>query len=196
VEVRLNTAVTAQDVLGGDYDDVILATGSKPKVFSLGDDSKVFPAADVLTGKVQAGDNVVIVGGGLVGCETALWLAQQGKTVTIVEALGKLLAVNGPLCHANSEMLEALIPFHKIRTVCSATVKSVDARGAVVGTAAGEEIIPADTVLLCVGYRSENALYDQLKDQVANIWRIGDARNVANIMYAIWDAYEVASQLE
>jgi 2-enoate reductase len=77
--------------------------------FSLGDDSKVFPAADVLTGKIQAGNNVV-VGSGLVGCE--------------------------------------------------------------------------------------NALYDQLKDQVANIWRIGDARNVANIMYAIWDAYEVASQLE
>jgi len=145
---------------------------------------------------VKAGQNVVVVGGGLVGCETALWLAREGKTVTIVEALGKLLTVNGPLCHANSEMLEHLIPFHGIRTICSATVKAVNKAGAVVVSAGGEEVIPADTVLLCVGYRSENALYQELKNEVDAIWQVGDARTVANIMYAIWDAYEVASQLE
>lgn len=196
VEIRLNTRVTAQDVLTGDYGAVILATGSTPKVFSLGNDTKVHPAADILTGKVEAGQNVVVVGGGLVGCETALWLARQGKTVTIVEALDKLLAVNGPLCHANSEMLEHLIPDHKIRTICSATVRSVNEQGAVVATANGEELICADTVLLCVGYRSENSLYQQLRDEVELIWQVGDARSVANIMYAIWDAYEVASQLD
>ena len=64
------------------------------------------------------------------------------------------------------------------------------------GTAHGEEAIPADTVLLCVGYRSENGLYEQLRDRVDAIWQVGDARRVANIMYAIWDAFEVASQLE
>ena len=196
VEVRLHTPMDAQTVRTGGYDAVILATGSKPKLFSLGNDSKVFPAADVLTGKATAGENVVVVGGGLVGCETALWLAQQGKRVTIVEALEKLLAVNGPLCHANSEMLEALIPFHGIRTICSAAVKLVNDRGAVVTTQTGEEIIPADTVLLCVGYRSENTLYEQLRNQVPALWQVGDARQVANIMYAIWDAFEVASQLD
>ena len=60
----------------------------------------------------------------------------------------------------------------------------------------GEEVIPADTVLLCVGYRSENTLYQQLRDQVAELWQVGDARQVANIMYAIWDAFEAASQLD
>ena len=196
VEIHLNTRLTAEDVIKGAYEAVILATGSVPKVFSLGDNSKVFPAADVLTGKVQAGQNVVVVGGGLVGCETALWLAQQGKNVTIVEALEKLLAVNGPLCHANSEMLEALIPYNGIRTVCSATVKSVNDQGALVATGDTEELIPADTVLLCVGYRSENTLYQQLSGEIDDLWQVGDARNVANIMYAIWDAFEVASQLD
>ena len=196
VEIRLNAAVDAQMVLESGCEAVILATGSKPKVFSLGDDAKVFPAAEVLTGKVAAGQNVVVVGGGLVGCETALWLAQQGKSVTIVEALEKLLAVNGPLCHANHEMLEALIPFRGIRTLCSSTVRTVTEQGAVVSTPVGEEVIPADTVLLCVGYRSENTLYQQLRDQVAELWQVGDARQVANIMYAIWDAFEVASQLD
>ena len=65
---------------------------------------------------------MVVVGGGLVGCETSfsLALAQNGKTVKIVEALDKLLALNGPLCHANSEMLERLIPFHGIETIVNA----------------------------------------------------------------------------
>lgn len=60
---------------------------------------------------------VLTVGGGLVGCETALWLAQHGKDVTIVEALDKVMAVNGPLCHANKDMLDYLITnssYHKI----------------------------------------------------------------------------------
>ena len=78
----------------------------------------------MLTGKKDPGQTVVVVGGGLVGCETALWLAQNGKTVKIVEALDKLLALNGPLCHANSEMLERLIPFHGIETIVNAKVSS------------------------------------------------------------------------
>ena len=60
---------------------------------------------ETITETVSA--DIIVVGGGLVGCETALWLAQQGKKVTIVEALDKLMAVNGPLCHANKDMLSA-----------------------------------------------------------------------------------------
>ena len=59
----------------------------------------------------------------------------------------------------------------------------------------GEETLPADSVILCVGYKAENSLYEELKDQVDAIYQIGDANKVANIMYAIWDAYEVASTL-
>ena len=150
----------------------------------------------MLTGKVAAGQNVVVVGGGLVGCETALWLAQQGKSVTIVEALEKLLAVNGPLCHANHEMLEALIPFHGINVKCSASVLRTTPNGILVKQDGQDQEIEADTVLLCVGYRSENKLYEELNREVPEIYQIGDARNVANIMYAIWDSYEVASQIE
>ncbi len=98
-----------------EYDAVIIATGSVPKVFPLGDDAHVYTAAQVLTKEKDCGGSTVVVGGGLVGCETALWLAQQGKKVTIVEALDKLMAVNGPLCHANKDMLERLIPTTALR---------------------------------------------------------------------------------
>lgn len=89
VPVTFNTKITKEFALSKDYDAVIVATGSTPKVFSLGDNTHVYTAADVLTGEKNPGQSTVVIGGGLVGCETALWLAQKGKKVTIVEALGK-----------------------------------------------------------------------------------------------------------
>lgn len=195
VPVTLNHKVTAAEVLAGDYDAVIVATGSTPKVFSLGDDVKVHTAADVLNGKVTCGDKVTIVGGGLVGCETALWLAKQGKQVTIVEALGKLLAVNGPLCHANSEMLEALIPYNNIQVVTNAKVQHFENGVLTAQTPEGECKLEADDVILCVGYKEEDSLYKELEFAVPELYCLGDARKVANIMYAIWDAFEVANHL-
>lgn len=195
VPVTLNHKVTAAEVLAGDYDAVIVATGSTPKVFSLGDDAKVHTAADVLNGKVTCGDKVTIVGGGLVGCETALWLAKQGKQVTIVEALGKLLAVNGPLCHANSEMLEALIPYNNIQVATNAKVQHFENGVLTAQTPEGECKLEADDVILCVGYKEEDSLYKELEFAVPELYCLGDARKVANIMYAIWDAFEVANHL-
>lgn len=195
VEVHLNTTADEATVKASGADVVIVATGSKPKVFPLGS-APVYPAADILLGKQKAGEHVAIIGGGLVGCETALWLREMGKTVTIVEAMPKILAVNGPLCSANSEMLEALVPFKGIETVASAKATDYDGKTLMVETAAGSKAIAADTVILAVGYASENALYKKLRDTGLTVHLLGDARQVSNIMYAIWDAYEVASTLE
>ena len=195
VPVTLNHKVTAQEVLNGNYDSVIVATGSTPKLFSLGDDEHVHAAETILTGKKTVGDNVTVVGGGLVGCETALWLAKNGKKVTIVEALGKLLALNGPLCHANSEMLEALIPFKGIDVITNAKVESFKNGVLKANTSEDVKEIATDDVILCVGYREENSLYKELEFEVADLHLLGDARKVANIMYAIWDAFEVANNL-
>ena len=92
-------------------------------------------------------------------------------------------------------MLEALVPFKGVQVKCGSTVKSVESGKVVLAGKDGEETVNADSVILCVGYRSENGLYEELKDQVDQIYQIGDANKVANIMYAIWDAYEVASTL-
>lgn len=123
VPVYLNTVLTRSQILEQDFDALIIATGSTPKVFSLGDDDRVYTAAQVLLGEKDCGRETVVVGGGLVGCETALWLAQHGKKVTIVETLDGLMAANGPLCHANRDMLEALLPFQGVTVVTGAEVK-------------------------------------------------------------------------
>lgn len=195
VPVHFHTCVDREMVLAGNYDAVIIATGSGPKVFSLGDDERVYPAAQVLTGEKDCGDTTVVVGGGLVGCETALWLAEQGKSVTIVEALDRLMAVNGPLCHANKDMLERLLPYHGVKAITSARVTGY--RGGILHASCGgeEREIACDSVILAVGYQEEDSLYRQLEFDVPELYLLGDARKVSNIMYAIWDAFEVANHI-
>ena len=195
VPVFLNTEVTADLVRGGNYDTVIVATGSKPKMFSLGDDGHVFSAEQVLTGAKQAGDRVTVIGGGLVGCETALSLAMAGHKVTIVEFLDKIMAVNGPICSANKEMLERLLPFHGVEIICGAKASSYHDGRLEIETKAGTRQIEADSVILSVGYASVADLYEELKFEVPDLYVLGDAKNVANIMYAIWDAFEVANHI-
>ncbi|PXV87325.1 2-enoate reductase [Lachnotalea glycerini] len=195
IPVHLNTTVSKDMVLSSKCDTVIIATGSTPKVFSLGDNAKVYTASEVLLGSKDAGETTVVVGGGLVGCETALWLAKQGKKVTIVEALHKILAVNGPLCHANSEMLEKLIPFNHIDVITDAKVNKFENGQLKMTTSDGEKEITCDSVILSVGYQEQNSLYYDLEFEVSDLHLLGDAKKVSNIMYAIWDAYEVANHI-
>lgn len=195
VPIHLSKTMAKDDVLAADADAVIIATGSNPKIVSLGEDSKVFTAAQVLTEEKEAGEKAVIIGGGLVGCETALYLAQQGKKVVIVEALEKLLAVNGPLCHANSEMLERLIPYSHIEVLTGSKASSYDGAELAVETPEGTKKIGCDSVILAVGYDENSALYQELEFEIPELYLLGDAKKVANIMYGIWDAYEVANHI-
>ena len=195
VHVHLNTELNEEEIKAMDYDTVILATGSKPKVFSLGDDSHTYTAEQVLLKQKDAGKKTVVVGGGLVGCETALWLAQNGIHVTIVEALDEVMAVNGPLCAANKEMLEALLPFNGVEIITGAKVTEFANGEVKVDTKEGSKTIMSDSVILSVGYKEENTLYNNLQFDIPDLYLLGDAKKVSNIMYAIWDAFEVANHI-
>lgn len=195
VHVHLNTELNEEEIKTMDYDTVILATGSKPKVFSLGDDSHTYTAEQVLLKQKDAGKKTVVVGGGLVGCETALWLAQNGIHVTIVETLEKVMAVNGPLCAANKEMLEALLPFNGVEIITGAKVTEFANGEVKVDTKEGSKTIMSDSVILSVGYKEENTLYNNLQFDIPDLYLLGDAKKVSNIMYAIWDAFEVANHI-
>lgn len=195
VHVHLNTELNEEEIKAMDYDTVILATGSKPKVFSLGDDSHTYTAEQVLLKQKDAGKKTVVVGGGLVGCETALWLAQNGIHVTIVETLDKVMAVNGPLCAANKEMLEALLPFNGVEIITGAKVTEFANGEVKVDTKEGSKTIMSDSVILSVGYKEENTLYNNLQFDIPDLYLLGDAKKVSNIMYAIWDAFEVANHI-
>ena len=195
VPVHFNAPVDPASKLYDEYDAVIVATGATPKKFPLGENAPVYTATDALLGKTPIGERVTVVGGGLVGCETALWLAQEGKHVTIVEALDRLMAVNKPLCHANSEMLERLLPFHGVETLVSSSVHKYENGKLLVKTPQGEQQFDCDTVILSVGFREDRGVFDAWENSAKEIYLLGDAKKVANIMYAVWDAFEVTNHI-
>lgn len=195
VPVHFNAPVDPASKLYDEYDAVIVATGATPKKFPLGENAPVYTATDALLGKTPIGERVTVVGGGLVGCETALWLAQEGKHVTIVEALDRLMAVNKPLCHANSEMLERLLPFHGVETLVSSSVQKYENGKLLVKTPQGEQQLDCDTVILSVGFREDRGVFDAWENSAKEIYLLGDAKKIANIMYAVWDAFEVANHI-
>lgn len=194
VDVRLNTPVDAAFVEAGEYDHVVVATGATPKTFPLGS-AAVLTAEDVLLGKADPGDNVIIVGGGLVGCELALWLTKTGKKVSIVEALDDVLLLNGPLCPSNFEMLRLLLGQHGVNVITKARAMGYEDGALIVEAPEGTKALPATGIVECVGYMSRNDLFEACRYGKPQIHKIGDARTVANIMNAIWDAYELGSAL-
>lgn len=143
----------------------------------------------------DCGETTAIIGGGLVGCELALWLAGQGKKVTLIEAQDKLMAVNGPLCHANKDMLEKLVPYEGVEVLNGAKVTGYQNGKLSVTAADKENELACDSVILAVGYQEEDSLYHQLEFDIPEIYLLGDAKKVSNIMYAIWDAFEVANHI-
>lgn len=195
IPVHLNHEVNAQEVREGGFDAVILATGSSPKMFALGDEAHVHTAAEVLNGTCEVGEKTVIIGGGLVGCETALFLQGQGKKVTIIEAMKKILSVNGPLCHANQEMLERLIQYKGIEVIIEAKADRFADGKLSYRQSNDQKELSCDDVILAIGYKEEAGLYHQLEYEIPEIYLLGDAKNVSNIMYAIWDAFEVANHI-
>ncbi|WP_256131534.1 FAD-dependent oxidoreductase [Anaerovorax odorimutans] len=195
VDVRYNTVVTADSAAQYEADVIVVATGSKAKKINLPGSGKTVTAEEVLLDKVSCSDKVLMVGGGLVGCETALWLAQQGKEVNVVEVLPELLGGHGALPHMNEFMLYDLLKYHKIGIYTNAQI--VETGDAVTIVKKDDETIelPSETIILSVGYDSDDQLYSELKDLEIPVYNIGDSQRVHNIMYAIWDAYELARNI-
>ena len=149
----------------------------------------------MLLGKVELADELAIIGGGLVGCETALWAVNLGKKVTIITEDPALLAQNGPASFANSMMIKQLLPFKGVEIITSAHVKShVD--GKLTYTKDGQDVtMDIPQAVQCVGFRPDTALYEASKYGTADIHRIGDCKQVHNIMQAIWEGFEVGCNL-
>jgi 2-enoate reductase len=192
VDIQLNRTADREMIEKSDADVIIFATGSTPKTMDFGGKNHVCTAGDVLLGKEKSGENIVVVGGGLIGCETALYLSRQGKNVTVIEISPKILEGGKDMCFANYDMLKDLMPFNKIAVFSDSSIKTVNDDSVVVKTPNGERKIPADTIILALGYHSQTGLYDSMRDSRKVVYNVGDSLNVHNIMYTIWDANQLA----
>ncbi|MEG2453212.1 MAG: FAD-dependent oxidoreductase [Clostridium sp.] len=193
VEVHLNTMLDENTVDSYQPDEIIVASGSVPKQFRFEAEQDIKTADEVLLGQIPEVDRVVIIGGGLVGCETALWLAQKGKKVTVVEMMNEILGGHGALPHMNHDMLVDLLKFHDVKIYTSAQITRIEKDAVLISTEKNPTItVDAQLVVSAVGYKENNNLYQQIKTKDIPVHNVGDSQSVHNIMYAIWNAYEVA----
>ncbi len=193
VNLHLDSEVSQSDILNEQPDVLIISTGSVPQVPDIpgiGNNS-VVTSIDLLSGVKNAGNEVIVIGGGLVGCETALWLAQQGRKVTVIEILPELMTGSLPIPHMNRTMLIDLLSINKVSIITGAEVKEITGEGAVVEKSTCQELIKADTIVLATGFRSRDDLYKVFSGKIPRVFAIGDCRSPGNIMGAIWDGYEV-----
>ena len=198
LEVKTGLEVSAEVMRKENPEFTILATGSLPIIPNIPgvEKEKVSTAIDLFLGKKKAQEKVLVLGGGLIGCEIALWLAQQGKKVTIVEILNDLMIAGIQVQHMNRLMLIDLLKFHQVEVFTNTSLLEVTENGAflLVGDSRKRNF-PADTVVLAVGLKPDRELYQTLKGQTQNLYTIGDSRKAQNIMNSIWDAYEVARMI-
>lgn len=195
IRIKMETRVSADMIRHAKADVTVLAVGSTNKKLNVKcpDASKITNAADVLLGKKECGEKVVMVGGGLVGCETALWLAQQGKDVTVVEMLNAILSSGKPVPHMNKDMLINLMKQANVKIITSAALLEVTETSAVIiDKNFRKRELPADTVVEAIGYTANNQLFHELYGEVANLYNVGDSEVASTIMDAIWTANEVA----
>lgn len=193
--VELGTQASPENVAEENPDAVFVATGAKPIIPDIPGIEKdsVTTCVDLLEGKTTAGDRTVIVGGGLVGCEIAIWLAQKGKRVTIVEMLPALMSGGVRVPSQVKMMIQDLLAAHNVDIVTDSKISEITSQGV---HTIQEELqmreITADTVVLAMGMAADTQLYDDLSERVDCVYALGDCREPKNIMNAVWDAYEIA----
>ena len=190
VEVKLNTDATAEIVIKGNPDAVVIATGSTPAMPDISgiDKLNVVTAQDVLSGTVRAGQNVVIIGGGMIGCETGHYLAEQGKTVTIIEILKRM--ASDMLFMTRRRLMDGLRS-KKVTLLTSATCEEIKEGSVQVITNEGKrETMPADTVIIAAGYKVNDRLYKALEGKVPEICCVGNSAKPRRILEATSEGYQ------
>ena len=188
VQVKLNSEV--KSIVSVEADEVIIATGSKPVQLPIPGIEHGIQAIDFLRGRKEVGDKVVIIGGGLTGCEIAYELYLQGKHPTIVEMKNDLIAVKG-VCLANSSYLRDFFKANKVPVHLETKLCEVKPNGVEVCDRNGIKYeLDADSVILSTGYRS-----NPLAQQDKHVHIVGDAAKVGNLRTVIWQAWDVAMKL-
>lgn len=188
IEVRFNTTVKDVNSLGAD--EVIVATGSTAKRIPVKGADKAIEAVDYLLGTKKVGDNVVIIGGGLTGCEIAYDLFLQGKKPVIVEMQDDLITTKG-ICLANTSFLRDCFKTNKVPVHLNTGLTEILDDGVMVKDKNGKTFkIDADSVVMSVGYNPA-----PIAEKSKHVHIIGDANAVGNLRTVIWGAWDTAMKI-
>ena len=188
IDVKMNTEIS--DVKALDADEVIVATGAVAKRIPVKGADTAIEAVDFLLGNKTVGDNVVVIGGGLTGCEIAYELYLQGKKPTIVEMQDDLVTTPG-ICLANTSYLRDFFKTNKVPVYLETSLCEIaDGKVVLKGKDGNTFEVSTDSVVLSVGYNPA-----PLTKKSSHVHVIGDADKVGNLRTVIWGAWDVAMKL-
>lgn len=195
IPVKYCMEATEEEVDAFRPDAIIWAAGGKaicPDAIPGIHGENVVMALDALTNQALLGQNIVVIGGGLVGCETAVDLVSKGKKVTVVEMAEKLLPE--PLFMQNLMMMKGLIQASGITSMVKTKLLSIHPDGVCVSTEEGEKTVPCDTVVLAMGFRPDDSLYDRLAAKYP-VTKVGDSVKARKIFDAVHEGYDAVREL-
>ncbi|WP_094606573.1 NADH oxidase [Sporomusa silvacetica DSM 10669] len=189
VNIHLTTTLTADIVKQEKPDAVIVATGATPIMPRIPgiDSPNVFNAQDVLLGKVATGNNIIVAGGGMVGAETAAHLALQQKKVCVVDMLPEIA---GDLDGVSREQLLKLLDEYRVEQITNAKVYEICTQGVLLDKHGIITLHPADTVVIALGSRKNDKLYEELEEFTGKKMVIGDAVLPRQAIEAIFEGFE------
>ncbi|MFC1816487.1 NAD(P)/FAD-dependent oxidoreductase [Thermodesulfobacteriota bacterium] len=195
VKIELGREATAESIIGSGIESVILATGAMPQIPSIigANNDKIITATDLLLNKGKVGKSVVVIGGGLVGCETSLYLVQNGCQVAVIEQLPSILS-NVP--RSNRDMLLKMMAENKVQVLNSTSPVKVVTGGILVKHDDKDEILPAESLVIAAGMRPCNELQGNLTGKVAELYAIGDCVEPGHIIDAIWQAFHSVRRIK
>jgi 2-enoate reductase len=156
------------------------------------ENKSVTTSTDLLLGKKRAGREVVVVGGGVHGCEAALWLAQKGKKVTVLEVSPDVLRDSFP---SNKLQLTQMMAESGIKTMTGVKVLEITDKSLTVEDGKGKQTLAADTMVIATGFQPERSLADRLVGRRFPVHIIGDCSAPGKLLNAIWGPFRLGLRL-
>ncbi len=195
VQVRAGTEATAEMVEEQRPDAVVVAAGASPVVPEAlpgVEGANVAGALDVISGLKQTGRRVVVIGGGMVGCETAELLAEKGKQVTILEMLDE---IGSDMGISSKRAVTYRLKNAGVQMVTGAEAKEITRSGVKAAVNNAVQFFEADTVVIAVGFTSNTELAQKLQGKVKALYSIGDCVEPRKIVDAISDGARVGREI-
>jgi len=186
ITVELAAEATPERIKAENPDAIIIAVGSAPVIPETpGIDRKnVVWAGDVCLGKAKAGERVVVAGAGLTGSETALYLAQQGKQVTLIDMLS-LEQIDTSYPFVDSRTLRSMLDKFNVDIITEVKLEAITGTGAVITDNNRERTeIPCDTVVLALGVEPRTGVVSLFMDLAPEVYVIGDCNNQRGNLYS------------
>ncbi len=199
IPINFNTEVTADIVKQENPDALIIAVGATPVIPDIHgiDSPNTHWAGDVVSGKVKVGENVIVIGAGLIGVETAMALSQEGKNVTIIEMKGPENVLKDS-CWYNSHFLRAWLAQQRNQIITNTKMEAIIDSGILtIDSNFNRKEYPADTIIIAMGMESRKDKVNELRRLIpeTEVAIIGDCYQPRNLFSAIHDGFNSAVEI-